>query len=328
MFKKCLFALSLLAGLVLSGCATTGAKEPQITNIANQAPVQTYTLLDFYNYVPPVESEKMTCVGVLSTTPGQNVTAMVSGSTPVVNPAPVPASLGKTTVTSLRRKYYYDGQIREITFEIVYFNIEPKYYAERSVIMNSDVIGTACGDSAGVVLRSENLEPYLLSVSNTKPNYIDGHWYYYPGIMDSSEVKWLDFYPPEDSAEELKELYDHATEVYQETLGHTFGFLFQNLYETTLPVYPFLQEDGSSVLGIDYMGCPMLLYFQPGFYEYLQNEYTLGDKIYLLLQIADFTAGPEEGTLAYEGYVRDYCLVSPTEGVFNKFTLIKESYSK
>lgn len=327
MFRKSLLIAGLLsAAILLSGCATTGAKEPQITNIANQAPVQTYTLLDFYSYVPPVESEKLTCVGVLSTTPGQNVTAMVSGSTPVVNPAPVPASLGKTTVTSLRRKYYYDGQIREITFEIIYSNIEPKYYAEYSVIMSNDVIGTACGDSAGVVLRSERLEPYLISISNAKPDYMGGLWYYYPGIMDSSEVKWLDFTPPNEK--ELKELYEHATEVYNETLGATFGFLFQDLYETTLPVYPFLQDNGSSVLGIDYFGCHMLLYFQPGFYEYLQNEYTLGDKIYLLLQISEFTQGPEEGTLAYFGYVRDYSLRSPTEGVFNKFTLIKESKKK
>lgn len=326
--KKLLAVLSLLSVVILSGCASTGAKEPQITNIANQAPEKTYTLLDFYNYVPPVESEQISCAGIISTELGQDVQAMVTGATPVLKPAPVPESLGKSAVTSLRRKYYYDGQTREVTFEIVYFGIEPKYYAERSVIMSSDVIGTACGDSVGVVLRSENLEPYLISVSNTKPDYLDGHWYYYPGIMDSRNVKWLDFFPPEDSAEELKELYDHATEVYSETLGHTFGFLFQNLYETTLPVYPFLLEDGSSVLGIDYMGCPMLLYFQPGFYDYLQDEYTPGDKIYLLLQIAEFVTGPEEGTLAYEGYVRDYSLRSPTEGVFNKFTLIKESYSK
>lgn len=324
MIKKSLLLLSLIAAAVsFSSCATKGKTEGKT---AVSSPVISYTLNDFYSFVPEKESENITIAATLNAKFGDNVTAMINGGTPAKNPAPVPSQLGESVVTTNRRYYYYDGEERTVTFEIVYSNVKAKDIPENTVLESTDVIGTVCAESASIVFRSEKLEPYLTSVSNYKPDYVDGYWYYYPGILDSREVKWLDFFPPNE--EELVELYDHATDIYKETLGATFGFYFPNLYETTLPVYPFLQEDGTSLLGIDYYGCNMLLYFQQGFYDYLQKEYTLGDKIYLLLQITEFTAGPEDGTLAYVGYVRDYSLISPTEMVWKNFTYIKNSYKK
>ncbi len=169
-----------------------------------------------------------------------------------------------------------------------------------------DQIGLSSGEEVQLFARSKELDPYLVACSAVKPFKWDGSWYYFPGMYVSSVMKWLSFEPA--NLANFKAMHDHATEE-ENRFGFTY-FVWWSLLETTLDEYPALVKDdkeGRSEQVILFGDMPLKLSYQPGFLDYLLDEYTLGEKIYLYLQITGISGSTGE----FQGYVRDFSLVPP-----------------
>lgn len=105
-------------------------------------------------------------------------------------------------------------------------------------------------------------------------------------------------------------------------------FYWKLLMETELSAYPKKLTKASSFRGvgiessmeIEYEGMKFSLGFQKGFLDYLLDEYTLGDKIYLYIDVDSVDAFSK----TFNCYVRDFSLISPTEIIQQRIDIVKE----
>jgi hypothetical protein len=253
-------------------------------------------------------------LAVMNTSEGTEINAIDEGRV-LSDYFPLPASYGDALVVETTRSYYYRGEELSLTFELIYTGLNP---VAGGPIERGSTVGRAVAGEVGLVARAPELEPYLIGSSQSRPVYHEGYWYYFPGMYVSDQMKWLSFAPVE--YEEFRAMYDHVTD--PEEAPGVARFSWWVLYQTSLGEHPVPVADGNGyeqLVMFDDM--PLRLRWQRGFLDYLENEYVLGDPIYLYLQISGLSAFEKE----FDCYVRDFSLVPPEEIIEDRFRIVRET---
>ncbi len=261
--------------------------------------------------VAPVAEEperELSCFAVMNTVPGTPIESVGEG-TLRLDYGNLPDDFTLPLIYSVEHEYYYEGKTLTSRFELIYDGIADPSVAVQ--VSRKDRIGIAAGEKVTLCARSGVIDPYLVSTSYHPPEKRGDFWYYFPGMYLPSEMKWLSYQPAE--YDRFKSMYEHAT-TGEEGLGMTL-FNWWILHKTSLDAYP---EEGVQTV---YFGdLPLKLEYQEGFTQYLLDEYTLGDTIYLYLQIRGINGFGKE----FLCYVRDFSLKPPEDIVRERIEAIEK----
>lgn len=251
----------------------------------------------------------------------------------VKSPKKLPDECKDCCVLETSTPYYFDGKECTSKYQVIYYDIT-QTAKKGEKIQKGDKLGTANTSIAKIIVRSTELDPYLVSVSNVMPVQYEGYFYFYPGMLLYTTMKYLIYEPV--NIDNVKWMYDHTTNPNTTTdddwAPGLSVFNWKILVETTLSEYPSILNEEvyfenilfESQMIIEYEGMKFSLGFYKGFRDYLLDEYKLGDKIYLYLDIDSIDAFDK----TFNCYVRDFSLESPTEIVKKDIKLIKEELNK
>lgn len=247
----------------------------------------------------------------------------------------IPKQFGKKTlVTTFPYTYYFEGQKEEVFYELIItdVNLKPEIAAQElySEIAEDTVIGTAAADNPKLMIRTiTGLDPNLSMDTKSYPVTVGEYTYFDASSLMSTTPKFLTFMPVTskndmiefwDYPESIKELSD-ASLPEENGKAHITRFPnFQIMVKAKLDKYPepvktetpddmILRNQFYSFAETEMIytfdGIPFHLVYYTGFQDYLKDEYTLGEDIYLYL----YALFGKNGTLYF--YVRDFTLESP-----------------
>ena len=240
----------------------------------------------------------------------------------------LPSSFEDTVVFECESEYYYNNQTNTSVYELIYIGIKP--FADiDGALENNTPFATSTAEELKLICRSKILDKYLISTSNSIPKKYNGYYYYMPGMLLNTTMKYLDFASIEEFSYDW--LYHHTIEEDPNDPDWAPGasFVRWNAYiKAELTAYPELLEGSFNYSGvpmesftkIEYKGIPFELYFQPGFKQYLEEECKPGDQIYFYV----FVDSCNFFTKSYKAYVRDFSTVSPEEIIEERIQIIKE----
>jgi len=197
---------------------------------------------------------------------------------------------------------YYFPEKRVETYELVYGGMNTVNCQTGDAVEYNQNLGTAA-EKAYVTARS-GLNPYMVIMSDSKPLSTGNQWYYSPDWLLDQITRWLSFRPVDSFSDAAADFYNRWKVEEEEPRGVTLHY-FYNLdrieFKTQLTEYPvpsrrgmaiglveasfynrrqlFVEEQTVNDLLID--GHTIKLYWQHNFSSYLQEEYVLGDDIYI-----------------------------------------------
>jgi len=246
----------------------------------------------------------------------------------------LPPTFKDAIVFECESEYYYNNKTNTSVFEMIYVGVQVLDGINTSEPLE---IGTQFAKSTAaelkIICRTKDIDTYLVSSSNTFPRKYKGYYYYLPGMLLNTTMKYLDFASIEEYSYEW--LYHHTVEEDPDDPDWAPGasFVRWNAYiKTELPSYPQLLEKPFSYSGvpmesstvIEYKGIPFELYFQPGFKQYLEDECKPGDQLYFYV----FVDSCNFFSKSYTAYVRDFSTVSPEEIIEERIQMIKDRESE
>ena len=335
--KKLYFLFVLLCFLLIS-CASTKNQSPKIP--AGQPawedfPFSTYNLNAGDEITMPVDGGYI-CYGK---------TKFVDNDWDFS----LPAAFGnKTFVACFYYNYYFEGEKKEVMYEFLIKDIDlyPEIQNQEmySEIKGGTAIGRAAVDKPSILLRTANgADPNLILNCERLPLDYGNYSYYDATTFMPSTPKFLIYMPVTSRKDEI-EFWD-----YPESLEHMiakslekdnenkskstyYSFpMFNIMVKTQLAEYPTsitthdmtdvilrnqFFKDYETEMTIDFDGLAFHIVFYKGFLDYLKDEYTLGDDIYLYLNGLYVKDGKMTLT------VRDFTLDSPEDLYEQKLTRI------
>ncbi|MCR4899209.1 MAG: hypothetical protein K5907_00135 [Treponema sp.] len=246
----------------------------------------------------------------------------------------LPPSFTDAIVFECESEYYYNNKTNTSVYEMIYVGVQLLDGINTAEPLER---GTQFANSTAaelkIICRTKDIDTYLVSSSNMLPKKYEGHYYYLPGMLLNTTMKYLDFASIEEYSYEW--LYHHTVEEDPDDTDWAPGasFVRWNAYiKTELALYPQLLEkpfyysgvpmESSTV--IEYKGIPFELYFQPGFKQYLEEECKPGDQVYFYV----FVDSCNYFSKSYTAYVRDFSTVSPEEIIDERIQMIKARESE
>ena len=239
----------------------------------------------------------------------------------------LPPSFEDAVVFECESEYYYNNQTNTSVYELIYIGVKVFDGIEGS-LENNTPFATSTAEELKLICRSKLLDKYLISTSNVIPKKFNGYYYYMPGMLLNTTMKYLDFASIEEYSYDW--LYHHTVDEDPDDPDWAPGasFVRWNAYiKAELAAYPELLEEPYSYSGvpmessakIEYKGIPFELYFQSGFKQYLEDESKPGDQIYFYV----FVDSCNFFSKSYKAYVRDFSTVSPEEIIEERLQIIK-----
>lgn len=288
-------------------------------------------------------------MGQLNVAYGASVKLPLDGRLVQIGNAGLPPVFGPDTlVFNVTHQYWLDGGKQAFgNYQLILSGVQPipalQSVSGSTVIEKGTVIGTATESPVQVNLRCRTIDLFLCDSAQNIPELVNGWYYFGVGMLMSGSPKFLNYQPVTsakdeipfwDFPESLEQMSQRGRSEYEaKAKGEVVSRYpdFQICFETTLDRYPstdlrlstnvspaerlMLARTYSNCpyyLSVDFDGVPMQLFFQDGFDQYLKDEYTLGDPIWLYLQVSEFINGE------LIGYVRDFTLKSPVETVLER----------
>ncbi len=308
MKKLFLAAGFVLSALLLFSCATTKKSDSENTATATEIDEE-------YPFVSKL------C------TDNETINTYQSGKI-IKNYDELPPSFEDAIVFECESEYYYNNQIETTVYELIYIGVKAFDGIEGS-LENHIPFATSTEEELKLICRSKILDKYLISTSTRIPKKYDGYYYYQPGMLLNTTMKYLDFASIEEFSYEW--LYHHTIEEDPNDPDWAPGasFVRWNAYiKAELTAYPELLEKSFNYSGvpmessttIEYKGIPFELYFQPGFKQYLEDECKPGDQIYFYAYVDSCNFF----TKSYRAYVRDFSTVSPEEIIEERIKMIQD----
>ncbi len=253
----------------------------------------------------------------------------------------VPQAFGENVLVFTHElDYALNGTAKQMKYEVIMANVLEtrllQLSEDRTVpVSRGSSIGKAANNDVSITVRSTELDLYLIAAANRIPEYYDGYWYFAGEIFNPAAMKFFAF----EEVESMKTpmvfplAEDHPTlESLTEYPGLTtiYGSL-NAVIKTELSDYPQAVTKDTPFAS-NFSNCPTtlttnidgvetVLYFQEGFDNYLLDEYTLGNPIYLYLSVYYANMG----TLYC--YVRDFSLDSQKDVVIDKISKIETNDS-
>ncbi|MBQ0167621.1 MAG: hypothetical protein KBT02_11000 [Treponema sp.] len=239
-------------------------------------------------------------------------------------------------IFEFEEEYYYKGKKRSVTIEAVYFNVLADEYLlaafpERPIHVESgEHIGYTL-DDAGVILRCTRPSEYLVSCARVTPKYDGKDWYFGAECLVSTIPKFLLFQPVASRKDEVTFHTDGLSETLEQITNCSEADDCPCSYPTEpvrfmtqLAAYPETTGYRSSTelllrnsyfngmnldVTVDVDGLSWHFMFPDYFLDYLTDEYTLGDDIYLY----GYICYSLDGELYLYG--RDFTLYDPDDEV-------------
>ena len=245
----------------------------------------------------------------------------------------LPPNFPDAVVFECEAEYYYNNKTSTSVFEMIYVGVQVLDGINTSEPLERGTqFAKSTAEELKIICRTKDIDTYLVSSSNTFPRKYKGHYYYLPGMLLNTTMKYLEFASIEEYSYEW--LYHHTVEEDPDDPDWAPGasFVRWNAYiKTELASYPQLLEKPFNYSGvpmesstvIEYKGIPFELYFQPGFKQYLEEECKPGDQVYFYV----FVDSCNFFSKSYTAYVRDFSTVSPEEIIEERIQLIKDRES-
>lgn len=240
----------------------------------------------------------------------------------------LPPSFEDAIVFECESEYYYNNQTNTSVYELIYIGVKAFDGIDGS-LEKSTPFATSTAEELKLICRSKTLDKYLVSTSTILPKKYNGYYYFLPGMLLNTTMKYLDFASIEEFSYDW--LYHHTVEEDPDDPDWAPGasFVRWNAYiKAELTAYPELLQETVGYSGvpmesstkIEYKGIPFELYFQPGFKQYLENECKPGDQIYFYVYVDSCNYF----TKSYTAYVRDFSIQSPEQIIEERLQIIKE----
>ena len=242
----------------------------------------------------------------------------------------LPPSFKDTIVFECQSEYYYNNKTETSVYELIYIGVKAFDSINIAEPLGKNTpFANSTTEELKLICRSKNLDRYLISISNVIPKKYDGYYYYMPGMLLNTTMKYLDFASIEEFSYEW--LYHHTVEEDPDDPDWAPGASFVNwnaCIKAELPSYPELLEKPFSYSGVPqestttiiYKGIPFELYFQPGFKQYLEDECKPGDQIYFYVYVDSCNFFSK----SYTAFVRDFSIASPEEIIDERIQMVKE----
>lgn len=222
-----------------------------------------------------------------------------------------------TVIIACSDDYYFMGKKRTVEYELIYFNLYPeKKFAdaipERPIpVEEGEVIGVCYADT-GVIIRCNRPDEHLVECARNIPKLVDNNWYFGVESLSSSIAKHLWFKPVTSRTDEITFRSDGLSETLEQITFQSDDVEVPSIYPdegvrivTQLSAYPELNTDIRNMselmvrnqnfyvngemmnldMKIDFDGLTWHIMFPNYFIDYLTDEYTLGDDIYLFANI-------------------------------------------
>lgn len=258
----------------------------------------------------------------------------------------VPSDYGKNCfVANFERHYFLNGKEYTGLYELIFTDItvskEFKKAESMTFVEEGTVIGKSKTGNTKVFVRSKNLDPNLVSVTSVYPVYYNDYWYFAANIFLQTSPKFLEFRPitskkteiPFDDAPDTlaglaagsssKDASSYAqfpvSDVMFKTKLSSLPVQSTKSNRTEILLYSQYFRNCPTETKVNVFGTNIVLHFQPGFDDYLKEEYTLGKDIYIYCYLV-FTYKGE-----LHAIVRDYTLVSPETFVEERTKKYKEA---
>ena len=198
--------------------------------------------------------------------------------------------------------YLYQGR-RSVEFEYIFGGLESVDVEAGDRIVSGVLIGRASAMSY-MSARAATVDPYMLRMTQNKPLYYNGAWYFSPDWIIPDTTAWLSFRAAPSFRYSMMEYYHRL-------MGggeSSEGVILRNQYDLdriraklVLESYPEPISDNSTVRLIEQRffsgrslyvlrssfddmtveGYTPVLLWQHDFDTYLESEYTLGEDIYV-----------------------------------------------
>lgn len=217
-------------------------------------------------------------------------------------------------IISYSEDYWFKGKKRTAEYELVYFNMFPEKKYQNAIperpiaVEESDDLGMAMADT-GVIMRCKRPDEHLVCCARRIPKYDGEYWYFGVETLDSTIPKFLLFQPVTSRSDEISFHTDGLSETLEEitfqsdSVEHPCSYPSEGVrIKTQLSAYPEIRGSFRSTAElyvrqqnfVDYYGNLMNLdvtvdvdgltwhFMYPNYFlDYLTDEYTLGDDIYL-----------------------------------------------
>ena len=121
----------------------------------------------------------------------------------------LPPSFEDAVVFECESEYYYNNQTNTSVYELIYIGVKTFDGIEGS-LENNTPFATSTAEELKLICRSKLLDKYLISTSNVIPKKFNGYYYYMPGMLLNTTMKYLDFASIEEYSYDW--LYHHTVD--------------------------------------------------------------------------------------------------------------------
>lgn len=203
-------------------------------------------------------------------------------------------------------RYYWDGQLETLDYELVIGGLAEAVVGLGPIEQN-EPLGLLTAE-VYIVARTLELENFMVRTSGDKPVWFKGYWYSSPQWFIPSRTQWLTFRQAGSMEEAVLDFYrrwadEEDTEAEQHSAVFTIHYapeLDRVSVQTVLDAWPepalrstaltmtemqfyrqsnlFTLQNSLTIPGLDY---ELVIFWQPGFDEYLWNEYQLGEPLWI-----------------------------------------------
>lgn len=316
----------ILATFYLLSCTTTqNTKSPEDIESGEPVKVEETT---------PITSDQLPFPSLMNVNKQQFIAqSMVNGE--VIETSTDP--LGMLQVVILTEyTYYFQGEVITLQYYLVFGGMEELYKNRGDKISMGDELGLASIDSY-LTSYADNLDSFMLRMTEDRVVKHNNNWYFTPNWLVSRGTAWLTFKPVNSFKTALDGYFNR---VMLDGINSSGTQVVYNepwdriRFKITLDEYPSLSSRNEAIESVEqnfYRGQKIfvlenlykeysvndyrvIIYWQSGFETYLQNEYTLGDDLYVYGSIYALDHDKKEILVC----TRDFSLLSDEEIVTNK----------
>jgi hypothetical protein len=200
--------------------------------------------------------------------------------------------------------YYLNGSKQIVTYEILISGIID--FVNIKNVEEGAIIGKVSFDTK-IVSRSKILDPYMIRLTSVAPFKLDSFYYYAPSWLIPTNTSYLSFRQVDSLEDAVIDFYNRWNNEEEEKADkgatlHHFPEYDRIRVKIKLEEYPsqLVPNTGLGLTVMTYYGnaqfvyenkiesnCKYkpVIYWQKGFLDYLKDEYTLGNDIYIYCSI-------------------------------------------
>lgn len=206
-------------------------------------------------------------------------------------------------IMEVEQEYYFNRSLETVVFDLIIGGLDKVSVNPGDYIAHGDLLGNASPDSY-VTISCEDLNDYLIRMSDRKPMRFKDRWYFHPQWAATGDTRWMSYRPVEDFYETVKDYYGRWREnntpregaevqYYKEfdrirTRIRLKGYPFEAQRDDAIKLVESEFYNGETVFVLDMLydeftvdEYKITFYWQRDFDKYLINQKALLEEIYI-----------------------------------------------